>query len=287
MANFHARSNSFPSSSHPVMAEIQDQLYRLKGLEATSTSDKSAFSNLATLVNLQEALKNLIQIPTIRQALSYNQFGTRINEILEGSLRLVDLCGFSREVVCLTKESLQELESSIRRNRGETATANDVKSYLASRKNINKVVNKYIRNLKSFNQNSTALLEEDNDLKTIIKVLKEMEAISTSVLKSVLLLLCGVNERSKQRNWVLLSKFTPKTDQLCSGTYEESGSVDLFNLHNIRGSMKCTDNLAVQKILKKLKESEMTIHELEDGLEALFRSLVKTRVSLLNILSDN
>ncbi|XP_073120973.1 uncharacterized protein [Henckelia pumila] len=286
MVHFHARSNSFPSNSHPVMVEIQDHLNRLKGSEATSTSDKSAFSNLARLVNLQDGLKNLIQIPTIQQALSYNQLGTRINEILEGSLRLVDLCGFSREVVCLTKESVHDLESSIRRNRGETATANDIKSYLASRKRINKAVDKYIKNLKSFNQNSTALLEEDNALKTIVIVLKEMEAISFSVLKSVLLLLSGANERSNQRSWPFLSKFTQKKNQAYSETNEECGSEDLFNLH-VRSSMKLTDNSAVQNILKKLKESEMIIHQLEEGLEALFRSLLKTRVSLLNILSDH
>ncbi|KAL0351646.1 UNVERIFIED_CONTAM: hypothetical protein Scaly_1553300 [Sesamum calycinum] len=89
---------------------------------------------------------------------------TWINELLEGSLRLVDLCGFSRDVVRLSKECIQDLESSVRRHKGETATS-DMNAYVASRKKINKMVNKCIKNLKSFNQNSTAVPDKDCDLK--------------------------------------------------------------------------------------------------------------------------
>ncbi|XP_075483837.1 uncharacterized protein LOC142523998 [Primulina tabacum] len=245
MSNFHSRSNSLPSKSHPVMDEIQDHLCWLRSSEVTSV--KSIFSNLACLVNLHEGIKNLIQVPSIQQAISHDQCGTWIDEILEGSLRLVDLCGFSRDVVCLTKESFQNLESSIRRNRGESATSKDIDSYMASRKKINQMVNKNIKNMKSFNQNLTPVLENAEDLKAIARVLKEMEAISSSVLKSILILVSGAKRRSKQRSWLLLSKLTQTS-----------------RLHD---------------------ENKMTMQELEEGLESFFRSLVKTRVSLLNALS--
>ncbi|XP_073120974.1 uncharacterized protein [Henckelia pumila] len=285
MANFHSRSNSFPSKSHPVMDEIQDHLRRLKASEATSITAKSVNSDLVSLVDLHEGVQNLIQIPSIQQVLSHEQCGTWINEILEGSLSLVDLCGFSRDVCCSMKEYIQELESSIRRNRDKTATETDIKSYLVSRKKINKMISmKYVKNLKSFDQNSTVSVENDNNLQAIVMVMKHAAAISFSVLNSVPLFLSGANGRSKSRNWSLLSKFTlnhvyPETDRDC-------GSKDLFDLH-VGASMKFMDKVIVQNILKKLKESEMAIHELEDGLESLFRSLVKTRVSLLNILSDH
>ncbi|KAI3464716.1 hypothetical protein Pfo_021379 [Paulownia fortunei] len=232
MANFHSRSNSFPSQSHPVMECVEDHLCRLKASEATSTSATSICANLASLRDLHEGINNLIQMPSIQQALSHEQ-----------------------DIVYLTKESVQDLESSIRRNKVETTTAVDINAYVASRKKINKMVNKCIKNLKSFNQNSTAFPDRDYDLKSIGTMLKEAESLDFSVLKSALILLSGEKERSNQRSWSLLSKFT-KTSRVYS-----------------------------ENMLKQLKASEMTIQEIEEGLEALFRSLVKTRVSLLNVLS--
>ncbi|XP_073120972.1 uncharacterized protein [Henckelia pumila] len=243
-------------------------------------------SNLAGLVSLHESLKNLIQTPSFQQALSHDQCGNWIDEVLEGSLALVDLCGFSRDVVSVSKESIQDLKSSIRRNRGQTATSDDINSFMASRKKIYKMVNKKcIKNSKRCNQNSATLVQEDVDLKTMVMVFREIEAISSSVINSILLLLSGSKARSKQRSWSLLSKFT-QTSRVYSEADQECSDNDFFIVH-FDESTNGKDNATVQNILRKLKVSEMAIHELEEGLEALFRSLVKTRVSILNVLSDH
>ncbi|KAL0325983.1 UNVERIFIED_CONTAM: hypothetical protein Sradi_5167600 [Sesamum radiatum] len=201
MATFHSRSNSFPSQSHPVMESVEDHLCRLKSSEAASTSASSICMNLASLRDFHEGINNLIQMPSVQQALSQGHSESWVNELLEESLKLVDLCGFLRDVVSSTKESIQDLESSIRRNRGENATWDDINAYVASRKKINKMVKKCIKNLKSLNQSSTPL-------PAIGTMLKEAEALDFSVLKSVLMLLSGEKEGSKQRSWSLLSKFT-------------------------------------------------------------------------------
>ncbi|KAK4390907.1 hypothetical protein Sango_2154000 [Sesamum angolense] len=279
MAAFHSRSNSFPSQSHPVMDDVEDHLCRLKSSEAASTSATSACANLASLRDLHEGINNLIQMASIQQALSNEQDENWINELLEGSLRLVDLCGFSRDVVRLSKECIQDLESSVRRHKGETATL-DMNAYVSSRKKINKMVSKCIKNLKSFNQNSTAVPDKDCDLKAIGTMLKETEALAFSVLKSVLILMAGEKERSKQRSWSLFSKFT-QTSRVHSEVQQGADAEDLCSF-TIFKSLK-GDNLALQNTLKA---SEMTIEKLDEGLEALFRSLVKTRVSLLNVLSN-
>ncbi|KAK4390906.1 hypothetical protein Sango_2153900 [Sesamum angolense] len=272
MATFHSRSNSFPSQSHPVMQSVEDHLCRLKSSEAASTSATSISANLVSLRDLHESINNLIQTPSIQQALSREQGENWINELLEESLRLVDLCGFSRDVVCSTKESIQALESSIRRNRGETATDDQINTYVASRKKINKMVNKCVKNLKSFNQSSTAL-------PAIGMMLKETESLNFSALKSLLILLSGEMEGSKQRNWSLFSKFV-QTKRVHYEIEQENGAEHLCSL-NMHKSSKGMHKIT----LKQLKATEMTIQELEDGLEALFRNLVKTRVSLLNVLS--
>ncbi|TXG51946.1 hypothetical protein EZV62_021115 [Acer yangbiense] len=48
---------------------------------------------------------------------------------------------------------------------------------------------------------------------------------------------------------------------------------------------KCIDVMQVQKAQKGLEELESTMQEIEEGLECVFRFLIKTRVSLLNILN--
>ncbi|KAL3638969.1 hypothetical protein CASFOL_016876 [Castilleja foliolosa] len=265
MASFHSRSNSFPSQSHPIMNDVEDRLERLKASQATSTSS-SICANLASLRDLHDNINTLIQMPTIQQALAHEQSQNWINELLEGSLRLVDLCGFSKDIVCLTKESVQDLESSIRRN------AEGVNAYVASRKKINKMINKCIKNSKSSsNQNSTTL-------PAIGLMLKEVESFNSSILKSVLILLSGENKENK-KSLSLFSKFTKSNSRVYSEAEQERRDEDLCSLNNIHKSINN------KNMLKQLKTSEMSIHEIEEGLEALFRSLVKIRVSLLNVLS--
>ncbi|CAA0812473.1 Arabidopsis protein of unknown function (DUF241 [Striga hermonthica] len=267
MATFHIRSNSFPSQSHPTAKDVEGHLERLKASQAASTS--SICKNLASLKDLHKGINDMIQTPSIQQELAHLQNENWTNELLEGSLRLVDLCGFSRDVLCLTKESIQELQSSIRRQ------ADDDNAYAASRKKVNKMVNKYIKNLKTSNQNSSPT-------SPIGKILKEAESIDLSILKSLLVVLSGQKDRqSKKSLSTLLSKFTQSTSRVHSEIDRESGDMDLCSL-NIHKSTKNADNKAM---LIQLRASETIIQEIEECVEALFRTLVKTRVSLLNAIS--
>ncbi|GER26134.1 hypothetical protein STAS_01762 [Striga asiatica] len=267
MASFHVRSNSFPSQSHPTAKDIEDRLERLKASQATSTS--SICTNLASIRDLHKGINNMIQTPSIQQELANVQNENWTNELLEGSLRLVDLCGFSRDVLCLTKESIQELQSAIRRQ------ADDFNSYAASRKKVNKMVNKCIKNMKTSNQNSSPI-------SPIGKILKEAESIDLSILKSLLVVLSGQKDTESKKSWsTLLSKFTQSTSRVHSEVDRESGDMDLCSL-SIHKSMK---NMDSKTMLMQLRASEMIIQEIEECVEALFRSLVRTRVSLLNAIS--
>ncbi|KAL0360428.1 UNVERIFIED_CONTAM: hypothetical protein Sradi_3727300 [Sesamum radiatum] len=282
MANLHVRSNSLPSKSHPIVTDVEDQLCRLRSSEGTSTSATSVTANLASLRDLHEGINNLIQMLSTQQALCHEKSEKWTNKLLEESLGLVDLCGFARDVLSLTKGSVQDLQSSIRRNRGEAATADDINAYMTSRKKINKMVKKFIKNFKNFDQDCTAFLDEESDIKAIA-MLKETQAFGFSVLKSVLILLSGEKGRSKKRSWSLLSKFT-QSIRVHSERDQECFAEDFCSLI-LQKSGKNMDIVAVQNVLKQLKTSEMAIQELEEELEAFFRSLVKTRVSLLNALN--
>ncbi|CAI9777941.1 unnamed protein product [Fraxinus pennsylvanica] len=262
---FHVRSNSFPSKSHPTIANVADHICRLKSSREASVSASSICTQLASLRDLHEDINNLIQLPSVQQALTDDICGS---ELLDGSLKLVDICGIARDVIILMKESVQKLQSALRRNRG-------IDVYMTSRKNIDKMVKKCIKNLKSFEQSSA---NEDKNFKAIATVLKESQVIGFSVLKSALTIFA-----SKQKAWFLVSKFT-QSSRVYSQTEEESNAQDLYVL-NINKLRKDMDAFSVQDVMKQLNASEMSIQELEENLEAFFRSLVKIRVSLLNVLS--
>ncbi|KAL2503909.1 hypothetical protein Adt_19530 [Abeliophyllum distichum] len=254
---FHVRSNSLPSKSHPVIANVKDHICRLKSFQEASVSASSLCTNLATLRDLHEDINNLIQLPSVQKALIDENWAS---ELLDGSLELVDICGIARDIILLTKESVEELESSLRRNRG-------IDTYMNSRKKIEKMVKKCIKNLKSFDQCST---NKDSNLAS---ALKEAQAIGFSVLKSALTIFA-----SKQKTWSLVSKFS-RSSHVHSQTEEE------FYALNIDELRKDMETSSVKNVTKQLKETEMTFHELEENLAAFFRSLVKTRVSLLNVLN--
>ncbi|XP_022895407.1 uncharacterized protein LOC111409614 [Olea europaea var. sylvestris] len=222
---FHVRSNSFPSKSHPEIANVED---------------------------------HICSLPSVRRTLI-----DQANELLDGSLELVDICGIARDVILLMKESVEELESSLRRNRG-------IDTYMNSRKKIEKMVKKSIKNLKTFDQCSTVFLNKDSNLASM---LKEAQTFGFSVLKSALTVFA-----SKQKAWSLVSKFS-RSSCVHSQTQEK---LYALNIDKLRKDM---DTLSVQNVIKQLKESEMILQELEENLEAFFRSLVKTRVSLLNVLN--
>ncbi|KAK4390890.1 hypothetical protein Sango_2152300 [Sesamum angolense] len=233
MANLHVRSNSLPSKSHPIVNDVEDQLCRLRSSEGTSTSATSVISNLATLRDLHEGINNLIQMPSTQQAISHETSEKWTNELLEESLGLVDLCGFARDVLSLTKGSVQDLQSSIRRNRGETATADDINAYMTSRKKINK-----------WSRRSSRIS------RTWTKIAR------LSYMKSLM-------SRSKKRNWSFISKFT-RTSHIVSERDQESGAECSFSL----ALLKSGKDVNTIDVLKQLKASETAIQELEEELEA-------------------
>ncbi|KAL3505469.1 hypothetical protein ACH5RR_035310 [Cinchona calisaya] len=289
----HIRSNSLPSTSHPTIATVEHHLRILKAHDAsTSSSVTSICSNLSILKELHEGVTNLIQLPSVQNALSTQQLEKWVEEVLDGSLSLLDACGSARDIKYHIKESVKDFESSIRRNKnGVFGLTNKVKSFEISRKKINKMVVKNIRILKKLEKNcSSQLLNKDSNLATIISLLKETETISFLILRSVLAWASDEKERSKYGGWSLVTKFVqPKRVHYVAEQEEEVYGLEKVDeaLHALLiKSQKGSDACALQNVLKQLKSLEFSIQEFEENLEDLFKSLIKRRVSLLNVLNN-
>ncbi|KAL5780842.1 hypothetical protein ACOSQ2_011579 [Xanthoceras sorbifolium] len=139
----HVRSISLPSRTHPLTSSVEDQLNRLSTSQATSSSSfsSSVCQKLRGLRDLYENVDGLLQLPLTQQALSHEQHRKKVEEILDGSLRLVDVCGTTRDLFSQIKECVQELESSLRRKRGDGSNlADQVSAYMISKKKLSKSI---------------------------------------------------------------------------------------------------------------------------------------------------
>ncbi|KAM1760857.1 hypothetical protein ACFX11_003738 [Malus domestica] len=275
---FHTRSNSFPSRPHPIVQQVDEQLSRLRSSETTSTSSISINHNLSSIGDLYGCVDKLLQLPLTQQALAQEQNEKWINELLDGSLRLLDVCSTAKDAVLQTKAYVQDLQSIIRRTRGgeSGALTSEVNKYLSFRKMVKKAIQKAMKNLKGSERKSTfSSPSNDNETVAIISKLRDVEKITLTVFKSLLFFVSG--PKSKPGSWSLVSKMVPTKKVACDEETEanEFAQVDAA-LH------KTIKSENTQNQLQKL---ESCIQDQEEGLESLFRQMIKTRVSLLNILN--
>ncbi|KAM1760858.1 hypothetical protein COP2_003723 [Malus domestica] len=141
---------------------------------------------------------------------------------------------------------------------------------------VKKAVQKAMKNLKGSESKSTfSSLSNDTETVAIINKLRDVKEITLAVLESLLSFICG--PKSKPGSWSLVSKMIP-TKKVA---YEEETEANEFaQVDAVLHKTSKSDN--AQNQLEKL---ESCIQDQEEGLERLFRQMIKTRVSFLNILN--
>ncbi|KAE8687055.1 Detected protein of unknown function [Hibiscus syriacus] len=269
-SSFHARSNSLPSAPHPLIPQIDEHLCRLKSNEA-ATSLSSITNRLNGLRDLYELVNSWLQLPSTQNSLVQN---SNDNEFLNGSLRLLDVCGLAKDALLQAKEDTQQLQSVFRRRRGDdSGFANEVKAYLASRKKANKLINKSLKDLK---------ISKCGGVEAIFSMLRNVEGVTFSVLQSVFCYITASIPEQKSTNWSLVSKLMHSKRITCEGRASGSNKFEIVKaiLCSLVGSKTKTENVQIE-----LQNLESSIQDVEDGVECLIRLLIKTRVSILNILS--
>ena len=114
----------------------------------------------------------------------------------------------------------------------------------------------------------------------IISMSKELEAVTLTGFESLLTFIAKPNLQSKSSSWSLVSKLVHHKRVVCESAETDAALQSLVS-HNKSKSDYFVHIENVQTWLGKL---ESNIQEFEEELECLSRRLVKTRVSLLNIL---
>ena len=282
-SNFHARSNSLPSRPHPLILQCNEHLERLRSSNEASSSSSSLSHKLGGLQDLHECVEKLFQLPLIQEALHHERQEKWVDELLNGSLRLLDVCTAAKDSLLHTKECMRELQSVMRRRKGgEVELKAEVKKFLISRKVVKKAISKALANLKGTRKNcNISSANKDNQL---VSLLESVEVITLSTFQSLLQLISGTTQ-SKSNSWSLVSKLMQTKKVGCSQLADESEFAQLDEelqscMFAQTSKFENTNNLQTQ-----LEKVESLSQDLEEGLEFLFRRLIKTRVALLNILN--
>ncbi|XP_058780860.1 uncharacterized protein LOC131654955 [Vicia villosa] len=282
-SNFHARSISLPSRPHPLFLKCSEHLETLLKSSNETFSSSLLFHKIDGLRDLIECVENLIQLPLTQDALLHEQ--NWVNNLLDGSLRLLDVCSAAKDAVIHTKECTRELQSIIRRRGGGTEVTAEAKKFLTSRKVVKKAISKALTNLKGNAKNCNIIsTNEDHQTLSLIKLLQDVEVAILSTFQTTLQFISGTTH-SKSNSWGSISKLIQPKRVACSLVADESEFAQVDVALQSFLFTKTRKLEGINDLQNHLEKTESCIQDLEEGLEFVFRRLIKIRVSLLNTLN--
>ncbi|KAF2595220.1 hypothetical protein F2Q70_00045516 [Brassica cretica] len=246
-SNAHVRSTSWPEDVHPLSRSIEDHLLILK------KSPESACRKLGVLKNMYEVVEVFLRLQSSKTQKAF------LEDVSEGFLEVLDICYTIRDVLMEVKEKVRELESSLRRRVIRSKSGGDhdafltreIDAYVFKRRVLSRKIGKQLK----------MKIKKKKDCGGAINVMKKVKETSFDVLVSLLMEVVTMNHSNHKK----LSR---------------SGS---------RGIISRMFNKKNQEVegdeLKKLRETEQMIEATEGELECVYKKLLKTRVSLLNMLT--
>ncbi|EOA18894.1 hypothetical protein CARUB_v10007523mg [Capsella rubella] len=270
------RSTSLPSRSHPSTSAIEETLNRIKTVNTTTGSSESILMGLAGLEELYNCTEEFLKMGSTQRVMS-SAGSEFMEEMLDGSLRLMDICNVSRELMAETHGHVRGVHSCVRRKKvvgGGDQLIVAVSGYVGLRKNMRKQAKKLLGSLKKIDGTSDSCDNDhaDEHLVAVISAMRQVVSVSVVVLKSFLELLSGRQSNIKSKLASVLKK---------KKEHHEASKNELETLD----SVICGDSCSHDDLQKKLEEVEMSVGGFERNLEGLFRRLIRTRASLLNIIS--
>lgn len=273
------RSISLPSRLHPTSFRVDAELNKLRTWEIKSCSSPETL----TAETIQTGLVGLSEVYRCVEELvytSYTKNGKVLEDALNHSVKLLDTCGIVRDTQQKMKEQALCLQSSLRKRDTESRFEYVVLSYLKLKKKLKKQASRCNRSLKNAERKLIIRVPslEDYHLAMVVKVLREVNLMTSRILRSLLLFLSSAGTIKNRRDGCyLISKLMPSGK--AKKIVNEVGSVDDALFSVLRGSEDMT------MAHRKLENLVICLDCIEAGLIVVFRQLIQYRVSILNVLT--
>ncbi|CAM8992712.1 unnamed protein product [Rhodiola kirilowii] len=283
---YQVRSVSLPSKSHPSIIKIHEELNRLRSLQNLSPSTSEIVcSSLAGLAELYTSVDSFLKMESTRAVLSNCKDALWVSELLDGSVQLLDVCSSLRNGMMDVKEHVQDVQSSLRRRNGDLSVEKSILNFACLRKKMKKdsknmiaLLNRMTRRLEA-----ASVQESDNSLfSSKVQILIQVSVATGQVFESLLSFISTPVSTKRTTKWSLVSRMRRK--KVAAAAWEDASindftSVDaaLLSSHYDKDAQSSNDRLV------SLKRS---VEAIETHLERMFRHLVTSRVSLLNIFSQ-
>ncbi|XP_021286402.1 uncharacterized protein LOC110418102 [Herrania umbratica] len=271
----------------PTVPRIEALLCRLRPVNVTSLTLSEINCKLSGLRDLLDSFDKFLLLPQTQQVF-YPECDEKLaDDLVDGLLLLLDVCGTAKDVLSQAKEHVQDLQSMLRRRRAdEFELAKEVGEYLGSRKKAKKLIHKVLKDLKT--KRTCSPPEKGNDTMTMVNMARQIQGVTLTTLQSLLFYVSGLKPQSKLSSWALVSNLMRSTHVACIDEAMESNEFEKGDaaLQILLGhKTKKSSNVHIENVQTDLGKLELSVEDLEQELECLHRGLIKARVSLLNILN--
>ncbi|KAI3747682.1 hypothetical protein L6452_10262 [Arctium lappa] len=291
------KSISLPCRSHPTTLRIEELLNKIKTTTAAAASKPSAetiCSGLSQLTELYKCMDDLLNSSTIHVLMARQQNKKWVDELIDESVKFLDVCGSIWDMLSQIKEQIRDLHCALRRRNGELSSENGIAKYICFRKKMKKDVKGLVASLKQVDNmtgGGSVVVDSDSyQLAAVMKAVLGVSEMTISVFESLLMFFC-MPAASKPNRWsFVVSKLIHKGIVACEAqqkqeTVNELESIDAA-LQSLCKYGSSSEGRNVQIAQCRLERLGAQIESMENGLECMFRCLVRTRVSLLNITSQ-
>lgn len=288
--SYHVRSASLPCArSNPLIPQLHDEINEFRAWERANIGCRvesgRVCDGLARLKGILDSLDDVLQLPQTQDALSSST--AVVEKLLEDFLRFVDVYGIFRASLLGLKQEISGAQVAIRRK-----DAAKLGLHVKAQKKIANEIGKLISAVGSAAEPPPAatatadhhIFDHDEDLRAVIRDAHRLTGSVSGGLFAGVSASFGPGRRGSWAGLGLgLTRWAKRPEEEGIEEFQEVvGGIE--SLMKKKGENNNNEEMR-KMMLKRMQEMEDCIGEMERGSERVFRSLISTRVSLLNILT--